>query len=123
MIEILPESRGNFLAISATEKLTADDYEKVFIPKLEELIKNNEKVRVLIFFHDKFTGWELEAMWDDACFGVKHKNDFEKIAIVGAPTWVKWASKLGGYFMPGQVKSFSKEHFIDAIHWANEQAL
>ena len=120
MIEILPESSGNFLAVNATEKLTADDYENVFIPKLEELIQNYERIRVLIFFHDNFTGWELEAMWEDASFGVKHKNDFEKIAIVGAPPWIEWASKLGAHFMPGQVKSYASKNFLDAISWANE---
>ena len=120
MIEILPESSGNFLAVSATEQLTVDDYEKVFIPKLEELIRNYEKVRVLILFHDNFTGWEPGAMWDDARFGVRHKNDFEKIAIVGASSWIEWASKLGAHFMAGQLKSYASENFKDAINWATE---
>ena len=61
-------------------------------------------------------------MWDDASFGYQHKNDFEKIAIVGGPTWVEWASKLGAHFMPGQIKSFSSEYLMDAINWANEKA-
>ena len=39
MIEILPESKGNILAFKATEKLTTKDYEEVFIPKLNELIR------------------------------------------------------------------------------------
>ena len=38
MIEILDKSKENVLLVKATGKLTVDDYENVFIPKLNELI-------------------------------------------------------------------------------------
>jgi hypothetical protein len=35
MIEIMPETEGSVLVVKATEKLTAKDYEEVFIPKMD----------------------------------------------------------------------------------------
>ncbi len=39
MIEIMSETEGNLLVVKATEKLTAKDYEEVFIPKINQLIQ------------------------------------------------------------------------------------
>ena len=29
-----------------------------------------------------FTGFELEALWDDSVFGIKHWQDFSHVAVV-----------------------------------------
>jgi len=43
MIAIMHETAGRTLAIKATERLTSQDYEKVFIPQLNQLIDKLEK--------------------------------------------------------------------------------
>ncbi len=35
MIKIMSETEDNLLVVKATEKLTAKDYEEVFIPKIK----------------------------------------------------------------------------------------
>ncbi len=94
MIEIMSETEGNILVVKATEKLTAKDYEEVFIPKINQLIQEYRKVRVVVFLAENFSGWEIGAAWDDARFGIQHRNDFEKMAVVGGSKWVKWATKI-----------------------------
>ena len=59
-------------------------------------------------------------MWDDASFGMKHKDQFEKIAVVGAPKWVEWGTKLGGHFMSGTVKTFPADQLQAARDWINQ---
>jgi hypothetical protein len=118
MIEICPESDGATLAVVASDKLTADDYELVFMPALEERIERFGRARAVIAFDDDFRGWELGALWDDAKFGLKHRNDFERIAVVGAPRWVEWSAKVGELFMHGEVKSFEPTEYVDAVLWA-----
>jgi len=117
MIEILPESSENLLAVKATEKLTAKDYEEIFIPKLNELIRQYGKIRVLFCLADSFKGWEFGAMWDDAKFGIKHRNDFEKIAVAGGPNWVQWATKIAAHFIKCDVKTFKTEELQEALNW------
>ena len=118
MIEIRPESDASTLAVVASDKLTADDYEVVFMPALEERIERFGRARAVIAFDDDFHGWELGALWDDAKFGLKHRNHFDKVAVVGAPRWVQWSARLGELFMHGEVKTFTPTEYTDAVLWA-----
>jgi hypothetical protein len=120
MIEIMSETEGNILVVKATEKLTAKDYEEVFIPKINQLIQEYRKVRVVVFLAENFSGWEISAAWDDARFGIQHRNDFEKMAVVGGSKWVKWATKISSHFMEGQVATYDTSGLQSAVAWAKE---
>ncbi len=122
MIEIMPESEGNILVVKATEKLTARDYEEVFIPKINQLIEVYRKVRVVVLLAENFSGWEIGAAWDDAVFGIQHRNDFEKMAVVGGPKWVQWATKISFNFMDGQVAIYDIPDFQSAVAWVKEKS-
>ncbi len=117
MLEILPESDENTLIVKASSVLTSDDYEKTFIPELNHRISQSGRIKVVMIFSEDFTGWETGAAWDDLVFGIQHRNDFEKIAIVGKQKWLEWATKIGAYFMPNQIKIFKPEELQKAISW------
>ncbi len=117
MIEIMPESNGSALALKASGKLTDADYKEVLIPRIEEIIKRSVKAKVLLYLPRDFTGWEAHAMWDDASFGLRHRNDFEKLAVVGGAKWVEWATKIASHFMEGEVKAFGEERLQEALDW------
>ena len=122
MIEIMPETEGNVLVVKATEKLTAGDYEEAFIPKINQLIEEYGKVRVVVLLAENFSGWEIGAAWDDAAFGIQHRNDFEKMAVVGGPKWVQWATKISFNFMDCQVAVYDLPDFQRAVAWVKESA-
>lgn len=117
MIEFLKDSNGNTLIAKATNKLTVDDYEKIFIPKLNELLDNYKKIKIVFYFTENFKGWELGAAWDDAKFGINHRNDMEKIAVVGGPKWVEWCTKLSKHFFKCEIKHFDVTKLEEAINW------
>jgi hypothetical protein len=83
MVSVMPPSHHNILGIQGTGKLTEADYQDVLIPQLEGVLKKYPKARFLYYLDEGFTGWEMGAMWEDAKFGLRHKDDFEKIAVVG----------------------------------------
>jgi len=120
MITILPQSEGSTLVVQASRKLTTADYENVFIPELDRLIDQYGRIRVVFHLDDTFEGWELGAMWDDAKFGLKHKNDFERIAMVGGPRWVSWITGLSSHFMQGAIRGFDRSELEKATAWAKE---
>ncbi|BCG63501.1 MAG: universal stress protein A [Methyloprofundus sp.] len=120
MITIMPETEDNVLAVKATEMLTSEDYEAVFIPQLKQMIAQFGKIRVLFYLDKNFTGWELGAAWDDAVFGLQHRHDFEKVAVVGDQQWVAWATKVGSYFMDGQGATYKLSEFQDAVDWIKQ---
>lgn len=119
MIEFMEESRGDTLAIRAGGKLTEDDYTDVLIPKLESLLHKYGKLKVLFHMGEDFEGWEPGAAWDDAKFGLKHKDDFAKLAVVGGPRWVEWCMKLSSWLMEGEVRSFDGNELQEARDWIN----
>jgi len=117
MIEVLPESHDNILGVKGIGKLTDLDYKTILVPRLEGIIREYRKVRCLFLMPEGFQGWEFGAAWDDAKFGVQHRNDFEKVAVVGGPRWVEWATKLGALIMSGEVRTFSSEQLEEAWDW------
>ncbi|MBZ0185264.1 MAG: STAS/SEC14 domain-containing protein, partial [Candidatus Obscuribacterales bacterium] len=110
-------SKDNFMCFKVTDKLTHRDYEDVLIPTLEVVIKDYGKARLLVDFGDEFHGMEVAAMWDDTKFGLTHRNDFERIAIVGGPGWSKWAARLGEAMMPCELHVFKSEEYSKALDW------
>ena len=116
MIEVLEQS-GNVICFQATGKLTHGDYEQVLVPRLEQIIKDHGKARCLLAMGEEFHGWEPAALWDDAEFGMKHRTDFEKLAVVGGPKWVEWATKVGALIIPCEVKIFPAKQLTDAQSW------
>ena len=119
MITIMSQSHDQVLGVQGTGRVTDQDYLEILIPRLEEILKKYGKARFLYYLDEGFTGWEMGAMWEDAKFGMKHKDDFEKIAVVGVPTWVAWGTRLFAHFMEGQVKVFPLEELPAAWDWLN----
>lgn len=120
MIEVMPESNATMLAVRATGMVTAEDYTEVWIPALQKVIRENGKGRCLLYMDDNFEGWELKAMWEDAKFGFAHRNDFEKLAVVGGPSWVEWGTKVASALISGEVKTYNEQELTDALKWAAE---
>ncbi len=117
MIEILPESQGNVLAIRGTERLTASDYEELLIPRLEAIIRKHRKSRLLFLMDPDFKGWDFDAAKLYANFGLKHRNDFERVAGVCGPKWVNWGMKLQSLFSRSEIRTFSCDEAPSAMQW------
>jgi hypothetical protein len=117
MITVLPESTGNILVLRASEKLTDLDYKDVLIPRLEAIIAEHGKARLLLDMGDEFHGWEAAALWDDARFGLTHRKDFEKMGVIGGPRWVEWGMKIGALAISGEIRSFSSSERDVALRW------
>ncbi len=120
MIKMLPESNENAVGIQLSGKLTDKEYKEILIPELESMIKKNGKARLLCYMDENFNGWELEAGWDDAKFGFKHRKDFIKLAVVGGSKWINWGIKLTSHMMSGEIKTFSSNKLKEAWDWVKE---
>lgn len=120
MISILPESEGNVIGIRASGTLTDGEYREIFMPAIEKAIEEGKVARLLFFMDESFEGAEWGVMWDDAKFGIKHCNDFEKVAVVGGPSWVEWGARLSGYLMKAEVKTFPPKKLGEAWEWIKE---
>lgn len=89
--------------------MIASALDEVKSPKVKALIDGTE-----------LDGWEARAAWDDFKLGLKHDNEFDKVAIYGNKKWQGLAAKLGSWFIAGEIKYFEHEHESDAITWLHE---
>lgn len=107
-----------FLSLKAIGTLTHQDYQ-VITPMIDAALKEvvSPKIKA-IFDITEMQGWELRAAWDDFKLGLKHGSEFEKIALYGNKHWQEIISKIGAWFISGEVKYF--EDYQQALAWLNE---
>jgi len=107
-----------YLALKAIGKLTHEDYE-IITPMIDSALSAVEqpKVKVLIDATE-LEGWEPRAAWDDFKLGLKHGNEFDKIAIHGNKRWQEVSARVGSWFISGEVKFF--ESHSDALDWLGD---
>ncbi len=114
------ERVGNefFLSLKAVGKLTHADYE-VINPLIDSALAgiSTPKVKVLVD-GTELEGWELRAAWDDFQLGLKHGNEFDKIAIFGNKKWQEYTAKIGSWFISGEVKYF--QDYAAALQWLHD---
>lgn len=120
MLQFLPVSDGNTVAVRASGKLTHEDYQN-FLPQLQAQMQAFDKVSIL-FELDNFSGWEVDAALDDFSFGMSHLAGFERIAIVGDKAWEYWMTIMAKPFLgQGEIQYFNRENLQDAWDWLRER--
>jgi hypothetical protein len=117
MIKVMPESQGNVIGLKFSGKITTREYEATVIPRLEAVLKEHSKVRLMYVVEEGFQGAEAGAVWDDTKLGVKHRNDFDKLALVGGAKWMEWLTKLCAKLISGETKTFPLEQIQEAWAW------
>jgi hypothetical protein len=114
-IKLIEKNNGKILEAHIGEKLTDADYQE-FVPRVEALIRQHGKLRVL-FDMSGFHGWNAKALWDDIKFDLKHFNDLERIAMVGEKKWQEWMSTFCKPFTTAKVRYFDQAQIGEARAW------
>lgn len=117
MLTLLRHSDGNAVAFRAHETLTDADYQEVLIPSVEKMLESHETVRVLLDCDEDFRGWGPRALWDDAKFGMQHRKQFERLALVGGTLMAQWGAKVANHILKGEVQTFEEGNFDKAWDW------
>lgn len=118
MIELMDGLPENVIGLTASGKVTGEDYENVLIPALEKHLQSHDKVRIVYDLSEGMDGYSAAAMWDDTKIGFKHFTAWEKIAIVSDQDWVENTIKIFGWLVPGDVKVFESDELEEAKSWA-----
>lgn len=107
-----------FMSLKVVGKLTHADYARI-TPMIDSALAGVTEPRVRVFFDaTEFDGWELRAAWDDFRLGLKHGNQFSRIAVVGHGRWQELMSRIGGWFISGDMRFF--EDSDAALAWLRE---
>ncbi|WP_448212460.1 STAS/SEC14 domain-containing protein [Colwellia sp. MEBiC06753] len=107
-----------FISLKAVGKLTHQDYQTI-TPMIDSALASVETPKVKMFFDgNELEGWELRAAWDDFKLGLKHGNEFEKIAVVGNDKWLEFGVKVGAWFVSGEIQYFNNQP--EALAWLEQ---
>ena len=116
MFKLIGDLPPDVIGIEASGKVTHDDYKNFLIPKVEAMIAKGP-AKLLFAVGEDFEGYELEALWDDAAFGVKHWRDFSRIAVVADQTWLRATVTMFKPFFPCEVRLFELGDLSKAKSW------
>ena len=116
MFKLIEDLPPGVLGIEATGKVTHEDYQNILIPRAEAMIAKGP-VKFLYVAGKDFEGYELEALWDDSAFGVKHWHDFTRVAVVADQAWLRAAVTMFKPFLPCEVRLFNLGDLAAAKTW------
>jgi hypothetical protein len=109
---------GKVMEVHLNGTLNKEDYAR-FVPDTEELIRQHEKIRILVIMDD-FHGWDAGALWEDIKWDMKHFNHVERIAVVGEKKWEKWMTSFCKPFTTAEIRYFDQGQAPEARAWLNE---
>ena len=110
-------NENKVVTIHVQGKLTKTDYERV-LPDLEIMMNEHGVLKFYIKLED-FSGFDMDALWEDIKFDYKQQKQYGKIAIVGQKQWEEWGVKLSDLFFKSEVKFFYEEQAEQAWQWIN----
>jgi hypothetical protein len=116
MLKLIEGLPPDVLGIDASGKVTHEDYRKVLIPAAEAKMIHGP-VKMLYVAGPEFSGYELEALWDDAAFGLKHWRQFSRIAMVTESAWLRAAATMFSPFFPSEIRLFKISELAAAKDW------
>ncbi len=116
MFKLIEDLPPGVMGIEAIGKVTHEDYRTVLIPRAEAMIAKGP-VKLLYLAGERFEGYQLEALWDDAAFGVQHWHDFTRVAVVADRPWLRAAVTMFKPFFPCEVRLFHLGDMAAAKDW------
>ena len=114
---LLTDLPDNVVGVQATGEVSDDDYEDVLDPAITDALAHHDKIRLLYVLGPEFTGYELDAMWEDTKLGVKTFTAYERMAVVTDAAWVRRTVTAFGWLIPGEVRVFPYDRLADARTW------
>lgn len=120
MVERIEGLGGGAVGFEARGEVTADDYENLIVPAVEEALAGRDKVNLLYVLGDDFTGYELAAMWDDTKVGMGHLFSWGRIGLVTDHDSYRRMVQGFGFLIPAHVRVFPMAAIEDAKAWVLE---
>lgn len=92
MLEILPETHGNVLAVRVRDKLTIPDFDQ-YRNLVRDLMGKHKETH--IYYEMVDVDWiQPVAAIENGLFDIIHGLDYGRVAMVGEKKWQEWASGL-----------------------------
>jgi len=121
MLRYIKDLPDHVVGIHAAGEVSKDDYEKVLIPRIEELVRRQGEINYLLILETNVGNFTAGAWWDDFKLGLKHFTQWNRIAVVTDQKGVEWASDALRLFIPGKSRGYPMAELDAAIKWVSEK--
>jgi hypothetical protein len=117
MLERLQGLPSGVEGVRAVGRVSAQDYEQVLEPLLDELERDRRRVRFLYRLGPEFEGFAPGGMWRDAEAGVRSLRSLDGCALVSDTGWIHDSARLIGVLLPCPLRVFDVADYEAAVHW------
>src|SRR3979411_1970348 len=94
------------IGVKAAGRVTRADQHEMLEPAIAAGLAKDGRLRLLYVQGTTFTGYELDAAFDDVVFGTRHFADFERIAFVSQSDRQNSAVRTIAGLMPADLRLF-----------------
>ena len=123
MVDVIPDMPLGTLGFRVSGRLAREDYVDVLIPPLRTAVEAGERLRVLYAISPDLQ-MEPGAVWEDLKaeveLGIKHRDAWERVAVVTDLDWLWRAFELFSWMVPGEMRLFHESEFEQAKRWLAE---
>ena len=117
MIDISVFVEEGIIEVTVHGKLEAVDLESI-IPKADEIIEQEGKVKGLLLQIEEFSGWDHVHTFLEHIKIIKaHHRLIERVAAVSDKSWQKLMPNLVSLFVKADVKTFNCSQLETARQW------
>ena len=120
MVEQIADMPPGTHGFRLSGRLTRDEYFQILNP-IQEQLERGEQVSFLIQTAEDFHGLDVGALWEDVrrapSLGVKHRAQWERLAVVTDKDWMRHAIAAFGWLSPGELRVFEPGELEAAKAW------
>ena len=111
------------LGFRVSDTLTREDYVEVLVPPLRKAVEAGERIRALYAIGPELhmdPGAVLQDIKLEVDLGIRHRDAWERIAVVTDLDWLWRAFELFSWMVPGQMRMFRESELEQAKSWLTE---
>jgi len=111
---------AGIVGVVANGMVTADDRLRILEPSIAGAVAAGGRARLLYVAASDFAGYDRGGLYDDAVFGTRHFNHFDRIAfVVNDGPYQRAVLAMNG-LMPARLKVFAPSEIVAAREWLKE---
>lgn len=121
MITELKDTPNTMVAFRATHDVTKEDFDKIVLPAVDELVQRTDKLNYLLVVDTQLKNFTIGAWMRDAMLGLNNINKWNRAAIVTDTEGIKSFTGIFSKVVPGEFRGFTHDELDEAINWVGEQ--
>ena len=118
MIELLPETGGNLIAVKMSGTITEDDFDRYFAEA--NAIFDRERVEHLVFDWEHLKGWAPGTRSVGTWIGMHHRALVSRVAIITDEKWAGEALRITDIYKAAEIRQFAPNERAAAFAWIRQ---